>query len=108
MLLFSQCLLCDRGQTGAIEIIWNPREYADALVVDERALVAGETVTRAGLRHLGGLPLVELTQNVSSIIPTVDPDTELKESDILLFTGAVEKLTILYHFLSLQLVSHTE
>lgn len=105
MLLFSQCLLRNRGQTGATAIIRNPREYTVALVVDERAPIVGETVTEAGLRHLRGLYLVELTRKDGTIIPAVDPDTKLEGGDTLLFAGVVETVTELYHIRGLNLAA---
>lgn len=105
MLLFSQCLLRDRGQTGATAIIRNPREYTVALVVDERAPIVGETVTEAGLRQLRGLYLVELTRKDGTIIPAVDPDTKLEGGDGLLFAGVVETVTELYHIHGLKLAA---
>lgn len=97
MLIFSRCLLRDRGQTGVGAIIRNPREYTVALLVQDRSPVVGETVQEAGLRHLQGLYLVEVTRSDGTLIPAVAPDTRIEAGDTLLFAGVVETVTELYH-----------
>lgn len=97
MIVFSRCLLRDRGQTGVGAIIRNPREYTVALLVQERSPIVGETVQEAGLRHLQGLYLVEVTRADGTLIPAVAPDTRIEAGDTLLFAGVVETVTELYH-----------
>lgn len=97
MVIFSRCLLRDRGQTGVGAIIRNPREYTVALLVQERSPIVGETVQEAGLRHLQGLYLVEVTRSDGTLIPAVAPDTRIEAGDTLLFAGVVETVTELYH-----------
>lgn len=97
MVTFSRCLLRDRGQTGVGAIIRNPREYTVALLVQERSPIVGETVQEAGLRHLQGLYLVEVTRANGTLIPAVAPDTRIEAGDTLLFAGVVETVTELYH-----------
>lgn len=96
MLIFSRCLLRDRGQGGVGSIIKNPREYTVPLLVTERSPIIGETVTSAGLRQLQGLFLVEVTREEGVVIPAVPPDTIIQKGDTLLFAGVVETVTELY------------
>ncbi|CAN8072515.1 unnamed protein product [Agarophyton chilense] len=95
--VFSRCLLRDRGQTGVDSIIRNPREYTVALLVQQRSPIVGDTVQEAGLRHLQGLYLVEVTRADGTLIPAVAPDTKIEAGDTLLFAGVVETVTELYH-----------
>lgn len=97
MVVFSRFLLRDRGQTGVGAIIRNPRQYTVALLVQERSPIVGETVQEAGLRHLQGLYLVEVTRADGTLIPAVAPETKLEAGDTLLFAGIVETVTELYH-----------
>lgn len=97
MSIFSLFLLRDRGQTGVGAIIRNPREYTVALLVQDRSPIVGDTVEEAGLRHLQGLYLVEVTRNDGTLIPAVAPDTKIEAGDTLLFAGVVETVTELYH-----------
>lgn len=97
ILFFSRCLLRDRGQTGVDSIIRNPREYTVALLVQQRSPIVGDTVQEAGLRHLQGLYLVEVTRADGTLIPAVAPDTKIEAGDTLLFAGVVETVTELYH-----------
>lgn len=97
MTVFSRFLLRDRGQTGVGAIIRNPREYTVALLVQGRSPIVGETVQEAGLRHLQGLYLVEVTRSDGTLIPVVAPDTKIEAGDTLLFAGVVETVTELYH-----------
>lgn len=97
MVLFSRLLLRDRGQTGVGAIIRNPRQYTVALLVQERSTIVGDTVQEAGLRHLQGLYLVEVTRADGTLIPAVAPETIIEAGDTLLFAGIVETVTELYH-----------
>ncbi|PXF40826.1 putative sulfur deprivation response regulator [Gracilariopsis chorda] len=97
IVFFSRCLLRDRGQTGVDSIIRNPREYTVALLVQQRSPIVGDTVQEAGLRHLQGLYLVEVTRADGTLIPAVAPETKIEAGDTLLFAGVVETVTELYH-----------
>lgn len=97
MLVFSRCLIRDRGQQGVGAIIRNPREYTVALLVQDRSPIVGDTVQEAGLRQLQGLYLVEVTRADGTLIPAVAPDTKVEAGDTLLFAGVVETVTELYH-----------
>lgn len=97
MAIFARYLLRDRGQTGVDAIIQNPREYTVALLVQKRSPIVGETVQEAGLRHLKGLFLIEITRDDGTLIPAVAPDTKIEAGDVLLFAGVVETVTELYH-----------
>lgn len=97
MLIFSRFLLRDRGQSAAGAINRNPREYTVALLVQGRSPIVGDTILEAGLRHLQGLYLVEITRADGTLIPAAGPETKIEAGDILLFAGVVETVTELYH-----------
>jgi di/tricarboxylate transporter len=67
------------------------REYLVNLLVKPECRLVGQTIEQAGLRHLPGLFLVEITREGQTISP-VSPDSVLKADDILTFTGAVSTI----------------
>jgi len=70
------------------EITSMPREYLVNVMVEPECRLVGQTIEQAGLRHLPGLFLIELTRQGHTISP-VSPDYVLRGSDILTFTGVV-------------------
>lgn len=96
MLLFSRCLIRERGSTGVGAIIKNPREYTVPLLVTGRSPIVGETIAGAGLRQLQGLYLVEITRDNGDVVAAAPPDTVIQARDILLFAGIVETVSELY------------
>lgn len=67
------------------------REYLVNLEVQPDCRLVGQTIEQAGLRHLPGLFLVEITRGSQTISP-VSPDYKLRAKDILTFTGAVSTI----------------
>ncbi|MHC5075918.1 MAG: SLC13 family permease, partial [Planctomycetota bacterium] len=67
------------------------REYLVNLLVKPGCRLVGQKIEEAGLRHLPGLFLVEITRE-GQIISPVSPDFVLKADDILTFTGAVSTI----------------
>ena len=70
------------------EITSMPREYLVNLMIEPDCRLVGQTIEQAGLRHLAGLFLIELTRQGHTISP-VSPDYVLRGSDFLTFTGVV-------------------
>jgi di/tricarboxylate transporter len=67
------------------------REYLVNLLVKPECRLVGQTIERAGLRHLPGLFLVEITREGQTISP-VSPDFVIGANDVLTFTGAVSTI----------------
>lgn len=75
--------------------------FLEASLAADSPLV-GRTVEAAGLRNLDGLFLVELVRRGQLLSP-VAPDAVLLGDDILVFTGAIEKVQLLDRFEGLKL-----
>jgi di/tricarboxylate transporter len=89
IVLSSRWLLPQRqGVTAAFE---NPREYTVAMRVEGGSPVVGQTIEKAGLRHLPGLYLVQIARDGEEIV-AVGPDVHLMADDVLLFAGVVESV----------------
>lgn len=65
------------------------REYAVEMLVTEGGGLAGKTVATAGLRHLKGSFLIELSRE-RDLLSAVSPDTVLRSGDRLVFVGGTE------------------
>jgi di/tricarboxylate transporter len=89
MIVAQRWLLPDRGTTGTQ--VENPREYMVAMRVEPDSPVVGQSIERAGLRHLPGLYLVQLERD-GEVLPAVGPDVRLHAGDELLFTGVVDSV----------------
>lgn len=77
------------------------REYMLTVMVGEDSPVAGQSIERAGLRHLPGLFLVEI-QREDHVIPAPGPTTTLSALDRLVFTGAVDSVVDLRRIAGLE------
>lgn len=89
VMLTSRWLLPDR--TGPGRTIDNPREYTVALRVEPSSPVVGQTIEKAGLRHLPGLYLVEIERD-GQLLVAVGPDVRIASGDVLVFAGIVESV----------------
>ena len=69
----------------------SPREYAANLRLEAGCRLVDKRIEEAGLRHLPGLFLTEITRNGETIAP-VPPDQLLNAGDILTFTGVVDTM----------------
>jgi len=67
------------------------REYLANMRVEAGCPLDGQTIAQAGLRHLKGLFLVEITRDGETITP-VRPDQIMHEGDMLTFTGVVNNI----------------
>ncbi|NOY30451.1 MAG: SLC13 family permease [Planctomycetes bacterium] len=64
------------------------REYLVEMQVEPRCPLVGKTVQSAGLRHLPGLFLIEISRTSETITP-VSPQDIIRSGDRLVFTGVV-------------------
>jgi len=87
--IFGRQLTPIRG--SGFDTFKDPREYTIEMIVKEGSPLVGKTIEEAGLRHLPGLFLVEIYRN-DQIIPAVEPDERLQDSDQLIFAGVVESI----------------
>jgi len=87
LLLFGDRLLPNR--TEMIEQLDEQRrEYLVEMLVQPDCRLIGQTVEKAGLRHLRGLFLIEIDRDDEVITP-VAPDDAIEAGDRLVFTGVV-------------------
>lgn len=66
-------------------------EYSVEMLVEPRGSLVGKTVGSAGLRHLSGSFLVELSRE-SELLAAVTPDTLLRAGDRLVFVGVTDSV----------------
>lgn len=67
------------------------REYLVNMQVESACGLIGKNLEEAGLRHLRGLFLVEVTRGEDVITP-VPPDLVLRSGDVLTFTGVINTI----------------
>ncbi len=89
LLLFSRWLLPDRRP--AISLTDDPRQYTVEMLVQPGGPLVGQSVERAGLRHLPGLYLAEIDRQ-GEIRPAIGPQEYLEAGDRLVFVGIVESV----------------
>lgn len=80
------------------------REYLVNMRVQPGARLAGQRIDEAGLRHLPGLFVTELTRGQEIITP-VGPQQVLAEGDVLTFTGVANTIVDLERIPGLEPVS---
>ncbi len=90
MLLFRRVLLPERKELFA-QLGETRREYLIEMEIQPNCRLVGQTVEKAGLRHLSGLFLIEITRGETVIAP-VAPDAQLLSGDRLVFTGVVQNI----------------
>jgi len=105
MLLFGRRLLRDSGEAFAIS--QDPREYMTAMRVTPGPGVAGQTVEKAGLRHLPGLYLARIERGGETILAP-GPDQVLQPGDVLGFVGVVDSVVDLQKIKGLSPVAPEE
>ncbi|MHB8900905.1 MAG: SLC13 family permease [Thermoguttaceae bacterium] len=89
MLLSSRWLLPDRRP--AISLTDDPRQYTVEMLVQAGGPLVGQTVEKAGLRHLPGLYLAEIDRQ-GEILAAVGPQERLQAGDRLIFAGIIESV----------------
>ncbi len=89
ILVFSKILLPDRRP--AISLSDDPRQYTVEMTVLTGGPLVGQSVEKAGLRHLPGLFLAEIAR-ADDVIPAVAPTEKLQADDRLVFVGIIESV----------------
>ena len=89
ILVFSKILLPDRRP--AISLSDDPRQYTVEMSVLAGGPLVGQSVEKAGLRHLPGLFLAEIAR-ADDVIPAVAPTEKLQADDRLVFVGIIESV----------------
>lgn len=80
------------SRIGLIEkLTASSREYLVDMLVQPDCRLVGQTIEQAGLRHLPGLFLIEITRN-DQVVSPVRPDEVLWSDDVLTFTGVVSTI----------------
>jgi di/tricarboxylate transporter len=80
------------------------REYTASMRVDPGCPLIGQSIEEAGLRHLPGLFLVEITRGDQVVTP-VGPDEVIRDGDELVFAGVVSTIVELQRIRGLVPVS---
>ncbi|NQV27617.1 MAG: SLC13 family permease [Rhodopirellula sp.] len=89
ILVFSRILLPDRRPP--ISLSDDPRQYTVEMAVMPAGPLVGQSVEKAGLRHLPGLFLAEIARG-NDFLPAVAPTEKLQASDRLIFVGIIESV----------------
>lgn len=89
LLLMSPWLLPNRGSGDSA--LRNPREYAVEMVVSASGPLPGQTIEKAGLRHLPQLYLLEISRQ-GNTLPMVSPTEVLQANDQLVFVGVLDSV----------------
>jgi di/tricarboxylate transporter len=89
ILVFSRILLPDRRPP--ISLSDDPRQYTVEMTVMPTGPLVGQSVEKAGLRHLPGLFLAEIARG-KDVLPAVAPTEKLQASDRLIFVGIIESV----------------
>lgn len=95
ILLMGRRLLRARSDHGAPTD--DARQYVTAMKVLPGSPLVGRSIEDAGLRHLPGLFLTRIDRETETVVAAA-PDEVLRESDILVFAGALESVVDLQKF----------
>jgi di/tricarboxylate transporter len=90
LVLFGRKLLPDRREMLE-QLGEQRREYLVEMLVQPECALIGQTIEKAGLRHLPGLFLIEIDRHGDQITP-VTPDDIVRSGDRLIFTGVVSTI----------------
>jgi di/tricarboxylate transporter len=93
LLIASRRLLPERKSASAA--LADPREYTVEMLVEPNSPIDGQTIERAGLRHLPGMYLSGIERNGEQM-PAVEPDQVLRGNDQLIFVGVVDSVVDLH------------
>jgi di/tricarboxylate transporter len=99
-------LLPDRG-TARDDVEGTGRDFTVTMRVTVGGALDGRDVERAGLRHLQGVFLVEITRGPRTIAP-VAPDEVLEGGDELTFVGKVDQVVDLQRIRGLESSEHRQ
>lgn len=90
IVIFSRWLLPER-KPAMIETMEDPRQYTIEMMVQPGSAIDGQTVEKAGLRHLVGTYLMEIQRDGETMI-AVGPEQVLRGNDRLIFVGIIESV----------------
>ena len=90
IILAGRKLLPDRKSASAATLE-DPRQYTVEMMVAAGGPVEGQTIEKAGLRHLQGVYLVEIDRG-GELISAPGPETVLRGDDRLIFVGVVDSV----------------
>jgi di/tricarboxylate transporter len=93
VLVFSKYLLPDRKSASAN--LSDPREYTVEMLVQRGSAIDGQTIERAGLRHLPGVYLAAIERDGEPLV-AVGPEQVLRGDDQLIFVGIVDSVVDLH------------
>jgi di/tricarboxylate transporter len=93
IVLASRRLLPERR--SASSRMSDPREYTVEMRVERDSAIDGQTIERAGLRHLPGVYLAAIERDGEPLV-AVGPDQTLKSDDQLIFVGVVDSVLDLH------------
>lgn len=102
LLVFSRWLIPERKP--AIQELSDAKEYSVEMLLEPSSPLVGQTIEKAGLRHLPGMYLMEIDRN-GEILPAVASTEKLQENDRLVFVGIVESVADLRKFPGLKSTS---
>ena len=105
MLLFGRVLL--RDTEARMPSVEDPREYMTSMRVAANAGISGQTIEQAGLRRLPGLFLSRIEREGEHLF-AVDPNTKLRDNDVLVFVGNVKSVVDLQRIKGLEPVTSEE
>jgi len=104
-IILSRWLLSKTRESLLSHVIDDPRKYTVLLTVKKGSDFDGISIAAAGLRHLKGLFLAEITRVDGSVMVAPAPTVTLAGEDTLLFVGVVESVTELYNHSSLRMAT---
>jgi di/tricarboxylate transporter len=93
MLIASRRLLPERKSVSAG--LADPRQYTVEMMVEPKSAIDGQTIERAGLRHLPGMYLSAIERGGETIV-AVGPEQVLRGNDQLIFVGVVDSVVDLH------------
>lgn len=96
-----------RDRTAPTEDLADPRAFTVEMAVAPTGGLAGRTVAQAGLRHLDGVYLVEVSRN-GEAIAAIGPDHLLAGGDRLVFSGNINRVVDLHRIAGLTPVGDSQ
>ena len=100
LVILGPLILRDRG-SARDDVDGTARDFTVTMRVTSDGALQGVTVERAGLRHLQGVFLVEISRGARSIAP-VAPDEVLEGGDELTFVGRIDQVVDLQRLRGLE------
>jgi len=89
LIIFGRKLLPDRP--SVMSEFKDPREYTVEMLVQRNSPLVGQTIEKAGLRHLPGIYLMEIERE-GHLLVAVSPTEQLHANDRLVMVGIIESV----------------